>query len=60
VQLAYRRASSRDGDRNCPLSAAERLVARLPDARLHVWTDADHLAAYRKQGEILDELLGRS
>jgi len=36
------------------------LVARLPDARLHVWTDADHMAAYRKEGEILGELLGRS
>jgi pimeloyl-ACP methyl ester carboxylesterase len=49
-----------DDDRNCPLSAAERLIARLPDARLHVWIDAGHLAAYRKEGEILDELLGRT
>src|SRR5512146_1079950 len=28
-----------DGDRNAPLSAARRLVAQLPRARLHVWQD---------------------
>ena len=49
-----------DADRNCPLSAAERLVARLPDARLHVWTEGGHLTGYRKEGEILDELLSRA
>ena len=48
-----------DGDRNCPLSAAERLVAGLPHARLHVWSDAGHLTPYHHEPEILDELLAR-
>jgi pimeloyl-ACP methyl ester carboxylesterase len=48
-----------DGDRNCPLSAAQRLVGLLPDARLHVWSEAGHLTPYRKEAEILDELLAR-
>jgi pimeloyl-ACP methyl ester carboxylesterase len=48
-----------DGDRNCPLSAAQRLVGLLPDARLHVWSEAGHLTPYRKEAEILDELLSR-
>jgi pimeloyl-ACP methyl ester carboxylesterase len=48
-----------DGDRNCPLSAAQRMAARLPNGRLNVWTDAGHLTGYRREGEILDELLAR-
>ena len=48
-----------DADRNCPISAAERLVGRLPNARLHVWHDAGHLESYLREGEILDELLAR-
>jgi pimeloyl-ACP methyl ester carboxylesterase len=48
-----------DGDRNIPLSAARRLVEKLPAATLRVWSDAGHLAAYRLEGEILDELLAR-
>jgi pimeloyl-ACP methyl ester carboxylesterase len=48
------------GDANAPLPAAERLVARLPDARMvHFGEDEGHLAAYRREGEILDELLAR-
>ena len=47
------------GDVNCPLSAAQRLVARLPNARLHEWADGGHLTGYHKEGEILDELLAR-
>lgn len=49
-----------DGDRNCPLSAAQRLVARLPNARLVVWEGAGHLTGYRREPEILDELLARA
>jgi pimeloyl-ACP methyl ester carboxylesterase len=49
-----------DGDRNCPLSAAQRLVAQLSHARLHVWSDAGHLTPYRHEPEILDELLARA
>ena len=46
-------------DRNTPLSAAERLVARLPTARLEVWDDGGHLAPYHRERELLDELLAR-
>jgi pimeloyl-ACP methyl ester carboxylesterase len=49
-----------DGDRNCPFSAAQRLVARLPHARLIVWPEAGHLSGYRHEPEILDELLARA
>jgi pimeloyl-ACP methyl ester carboxylesterase len=49
-----------DADRNCPLSAAQRLVARLPNARLVVWEGAGHLTGYRREPEILDELLARA
>jgi pimeloyl-ACP methyl ester carboxylesterase len=49
-----------DGDRNAPLSAARRLVAQLPRARLNVWQDAGHLTTYLREPEILDELLARS
>ena len=48
-----------DGDRNCPLSAAQRLVGRLPSARLHVWHETGHLTIFRREGEVLDELLAR-
>lgn len=49
-----------DGDRNAPLSAARRLVGQLPKARMHVWPDAGHLTPYRREPEVLDELLARS
>jgi len=49
---------SRD-DRNAPLSAACRLVAQLPDARLEIWDDGGHLTRYRLEVELLDELLAR-
>lgn len=48
-----------DGDRNCPLSAARRLISQIPDARLHVWDHAGHLSPYHHEPEILDELLAR-
>jgi pimeloyl-ACP methyl ester carboxylesterase len=48
------------GDANGPLPAAERLVAQLPDARMvHFGENEGHLAAHRREGEILDELLVR-
>jgi pimeloyl-ACP methyl ester carboxylesterase len=49
-----------DRDRNAPLSAVQRLLARVPHARLIVWQHAGHLTAYLKEPEILDELLGRA
>ena len=48
------------GDRNCPITAARRLVDRLPDARFVEWPpDAGHLYGFHHEGEILDELLDR-
>lgn len=49
-----------DADRNCPFSAARRLVGRLPDARLIVSTKSGHLIADDGEGELLDELLERA
>ncbi len=49
-----------DADRNCPFSAAQRLVSRLTNARLVVWPEAGHLTGYRREPEILDELLARA
>jgi pimeloyl-ACP methyl ester carboxylesterase len=49
-----------DADRNCPFSAAQRLVDRLRVARLIVWETGGHLTAYRREPEILDELLSRA
>lgn len=48
------------GDRNVPLSAARRAVSRLPAATLIEWEAEGHLAAYHREGELLDELLRRS
>jgi pimeloyl-ACP methyl ester carboxylesterase len=47
-------------DANAPLTAATRLVGQLASARLiRFGEDEGHLAAYRREGEILDELLAR-
>ncbi len=47
-------------DANAPLAAATRLIDRLPNARLvRFGEDEGHLAAYHREGEILDELLAR-
>ena len=46
-------------DRNAPLSAVQRLVARLPNATLHVWPEGGHLAAYHREPQVLDEMLAR-
>lgn len=45
-------------DRNCPFSAAERLVEKLPTATLSELA-AGHFEPYQREGEILDELLSR-
>lgn len=49
-----------EADRNCPISAARRLVARLPRARLVALEDGGHLAAETREGRFLDELLARA
>jgi pimeloyl-ACP methyl ester carboxylesterase len=47
-------------DADAPLSAAERLLARVPRAQLRRFGDDEgHLAAFHREGEILDELLAR-
>ena len=46
-------------DRNAPLSAAERLFARLPDATLNLWPEGGHLSAHHREPEVLDDLLAR-
>lgn len=47
-------------DANAPLSAAVRVIDALPDAHLvRFGDDEGHLAAYHREGEILDELLAR-
>jgi pimeloyl-ACP methyl ester carboxylesterase len=49
-----------DGDRNAPLSAARRAVARIPNAQLRVWQGEGHLAVNAHEAEVLSELLSRS
>jgi pimeloyl-ACP methyl ester carboxylesterase len=46
-------------DRNAPIDAARALVDQLPNAHLTIWPEGGHLAAYRHEGEVLDELLSR-
>jgi pimeloyl-ACP methyl ester carboxylesterase len=63
IDLAAVRASitwwHSETDRNCPFASAQRLVARLPDARFVVLDGSGHLAGYQIEGEVLDELLAR-
>lgn len=47
-------------DRNCPLSSAQRLVGRLPNARLIIEDGGGHLMADDGEGKLLDELLARA
>lgn len=48
------------GDRNCPLSAAQRLVARISTARLVEWdSEVGHLHGHHIEPDILDELMAR-
>jgi len=47
-------------DANVPLSAAQRLLERIPQAQLHLFGDDEgHMASFHREGEILDELLAR-
>jgi hypothetical protein len=48
------------GDANASITAAERLVAQLPNARfVRFGDDEGHFAHYHREAEILDELLSR-
>ena len=46
-------------DANAPIAAVRRLLMRMGDVRLQLWTDAGHLEPYRRHDEILTELLAR-
>jgi pimeloyl-ACP methyl ester carboxylesterase len=47
-------------DADATLSAAQRLLTRIPQAQLRLFGDDEgHLAGYHREGEILDELLAR-
>jgi pimeloyl-ACP methyl ester carboxylesterase len=47
-------------DANSPLSAVERLIARMPTVDLRLWDHAGHLEAFRREREVLTELMERS
>ena len=49
-----------EADRNCPFSAAQRLVRRMPKARFIVQEHSGHLLATADEGRLLDELLARA
>ena len=47
-------------DADATLSAAQRLLTRIPQAQLRLFGDDEgHLAGFHREGEILDELLAR-
>jgi pimeloyl-ACP methyl ester carboxylesterase len=49
------------GDADATLSAARRLLTRIPQARLRLFGDDEgHMAGFHREGEILDELLARA
>lgn len=48
-----------DHDANAPLGPVRRLLSRMGEVDLRIWTDAGHLEAYHRHDEILGELLAR-
>jgi pimeloyl-ACP methyl ester carboxylesterase len=49
-----------DDDMNAPLSAARRVVARIPHVDLRTWHGEGHFASLTHEREILEELLSRA
>ena len=49
-----------DDDKNAPLSAARRVIARLPKVDLRIWHDEGHFASLIHDREIVSELLSRA
>ena len=49
-----------DDDKNAPLSAARRVVAKLRNVDLRVWHGEGHFASVTHEREIVEELLARS
>jgi pimeloyl-ACP methyl ester carboxylesterase len=48
-----------DNDANAPLAPVRRLIERMRDVDLRVWSDAGHLEPFHRHDEILEELLAR-
>lgn len=49
-----------DNDKNAPLSAMKRAVARLPHVDVRIWSHEGHFASLTHEAEIVRELLSRS
>lgn len=49
-----------DDDKNAPLSAARRIVAKLRNVDLHTWHGEGHFVSITHEKEILEELLARA
>jgi pimeloyl-ACP methyl ester carboxylesterase len=47
-------------DANVPFRSVERLVARLPTVDLRLWHTAGHLETFRREREVLEELVARA
>jgi pimeloyl-ACP methyl ester carboxylesterase len=48
-----------DDDKNAPLSAAKRLVEKMPDVDLRVWHHEGHVVSLTHDQEIVEELISR-
>jgi pimeloyl-ACP methyl ester carboxylesterase len=48
-----------DNDANAPIAPVRRLLERMQEVDLRVWTDAGHLEPYHRYEEIIGELLSR-
>ncbi|HEX2646481.1 MAG TPA: hypothetical protein VHO95_04580, partial [Candidatus Dormibacteraeota bacterium] len=49
-----------DDDKNAPLSAARRVVAKLSNVKLRTWHNEGHFVSLTHEKEILEELLSRA
>jgi pimeloyl-ACP methyl ester carboxylesterase len=47
-------------DANAPLPAVERLIARIPTVQLRLWESKGHLESFRRERELLRDLLSRT
>jgi pimeloyl-ACP methyl ester carboxylesterase len=48
-----------DDDKNAPLSAARRVVERMPDVDLRIWRDEGHFVSLTHDREIVQDLISR-
>jgi pimeloyl-ACP methyl ester carboxylesterase len=47
-------------DANAPLPAVERLIPRMPSVQLRLWESKGHLESFRRERELLQDLLSRT